>query len=276
MRRSRRASAGGSAGRSRPGWRDRAPAPCRRGASRPGSGSAGSRFPRGGRRAAGRSARARAGRRTPAGPGSRCPGRRRPRTPCWAGPASCEPVCTNVIAGSWLIASVCIERMMQMSSTISAVCGKSSLSQAPLWPCRANLKIDGATGKLFCPEVIVVIRWPIRTESGSSIPRRLSDRRLVVEEVHLRRGAGLEQVDHPLGLGREMRQARRDRHWRRARPRRFVAAAASARPCRPSQQRAQGHRAQADARAFRKSRRLSCWTSLQFVHGSDVVTLIPA
>ena len=47
----------------------------------------------------------------------------------------------------------------------------SSLSQAPLWPCWANLKIDGATGKLFWPEVIVVIRWPIRTESGSSIPR---------------------------------------------------------------------------------------------------------
>ena len=47
----------------------------------------------------------------------------------------------------------------------------SSLSHAPLWPCWANLKIDGATGKLFCPEVIVVIRWPIRTESGSSIPR---------------------------------------------------------------------------------------------------------
>ena len=34
-----------------------------------------------------------------------------------------------------------------MSSTIRAVCGSSSLSQAPLWPCWANLKIDGATGK---------------------------------------------------------------------------------------------------------------------------------
>ena len=34
-------------------------------------------------------------------------------------PASCEPVCTKVIAGSWLIASVCIERMMQRSSAIA-------------------------------------------------------------------------------------------------------------------------------------------------------------
>ena len=49
---------GASAASSRPGWRDRAPAPCRRAASRPGSASAGSRFPTGGRRAAGRSARA--------------------------------------------------------------------------------------------------------------------------------------------------------------------------------------------------------------------------
>ena len=130
-------------------------------------------------------------------------------------PASCEPVCTKVIAGSWLIASVCIERMMQMSSTIPAVCGKSSLSHAPLWPCCANLKIDGATGKLFWPEVIVVIRWPIRTESGSSIPRRAGDRRLVVEQVHLRRRARLEQVDDPLGLRREMRQAGQAGIWPR-------------------------------------------------------------
>ena len=45
------------------------------------------------------------------------------------------------------------------------------------------------------------MRWPIRTESGSSIPRRLGDRRLVVEKIHLRRGARLEEIDHPLGLG---------------------------------------------------------------------------
>ncbi len=123
-------------------------------------------------------------------------------------PASCEPVWTNVIAGSWLIASVCIERMIVMSSTIPAVCGKSSLSHAPLWPCWANLKIDGATGKFFCPEVIVVIRWPIRTESGQFHAPSLADRRLVVEQIELRRRTGLEQIDDPLGPGSEVRQAR--------------------------------------------------------------------
>ena len=52
-------------------------------------------------------------------------------------PASCEPVCTNVIAGSWLIASVCIERMMQMSSTMPAVCGKQLADR------RAALAVPG-------------------------------------------------------------------------------------------------------------------------------------
>ena len=98
--------------------------------------------------------------------------------------------------------------MIVMSSTISAVCGRSSLSHAPLWPCCVNLKIDGATGKLFCPEVIVVIRWPMRTESGSSVPASSLGRRLVVEQVHLRRGARLEEVDDALRPGCEMRQAR--------------------------------------------------------------------
>ena len=75
------------------------------------------------------------------------------------------------MAGSWLIASVCTDRMRQRSSATAAVCGKSSLNSAPDSPYFANLKIVGATGRLFCPEVIVVIRCPIRTESGSSIPR---------------------------------------------------------------------------------------------------------
>ena len=53
-----------------------------------------------------------------------------------------------------------------------------------------------------------VSRWPLRIESGSSLPRSFGELRLVVEQVHLRRGAGLEQVDDALGLRREMRQAR--------------------------------------------------------------------
>ena len=38
----------------------------------------------------------------------------------------------KVIAGSWLMASVFIERTMARSSTMLAVCGSSSEIQAPL------------------------------------------------------------------------------------------------------------------------------------------------
>ena len=39
----------------------------------------------------------------------------------------------------------------------------------PLWPCWANLYFEGAIGNRFWPEVIVVSRWPMRTESGRSL-----------------------------------------------------------------------------------------------------------
>ena len=84
-------------------------------------------------------------------------------------PVTWLPVCIYVIAGSWLIASVCIDRMKHMSSTIRAVWGSSSQTHMPLLPCRANLYFDGAIGNRFWPEVIVVSRWPIRIESGRSL-----------------------------------------------------------------------------------------------------------
>ena len=86
------------------------------------------------------------------------------RPGCW------EPVWMKVIPGSWLIASVCIDLMIQMSSAISPVCGSSSLSQAPLLPCWANSNIGATQGNDFWPLVIPVIRCPIRTEPGSSSP----------------------------------------------------------------------------------------------------------
>ena len=77
----------------------------------------------------------------------------------------------NVIAGSWLIASVCTVLQIVMSSAMRAVCGKRSLTHAPDSPCWRNLNIDAATGSVPCPEVIPVMRCPMRTESGSSVPR---------------------------------------------------------------------------------------------------------
>ena len=81
------------------------------------------------------------------------------------------PVWMKVMAGSWLIASVYIERTMHSSSAMRRVCGSSSLSHVPLLPCCANLKIDGATGNVVWPAGHVVSRWPLRIESGRSSPR---------------------------------------------------------------------------------------------------------
>ena len=67
------------------------------------------------------------------------------------------------------MASVCIERMKHISSTIFAVCGSNSLTHIPHRPCRANLYIEGAIGNRACPLVIVVSRWPLRTLSGRSL-----------------------------------------------------------------------------------------------------------
>src|SRR3954463_14388897 len=44
------------------------------------------------------------------------------------------PVFMNVCAGSWLIASVVIERIMQMSSAIDPMCGKSEQICCPDFP----------------------------------------------------------------------------------------------------------------------------------------------
>ncbi len=86
------------------------------------------------------------------------------RPGCW------KPLWIKVMAGSWLMASVHMVLMMAMSSTILAVCGISSLIQAPELPYCANLKTDGATGSVAWPDVMPVMRWPMRTLAGRSTP----------------------------------------------------------------------------------------------------------
>src|SRR6185295_13324673 len=61
-------------------------------------------------------------------------------------PGTSLPVITNVQAGSWLMALVCTDLITANSSTILAVCGNSSLTQRPHWPCWVNLYFEGATG----------------------------------------------------------------------------------------------------------------------------------
>ena len=68
------------------------------------------------------------------------------------------------------MASVCIERMNAMSSTHFDVNGRSSVFIIkPHLPAGLNSHFDGAMGKRFWPDVIVVSRWPMRTESGRSL-----------------------------------------------------------------------------------------------------------
>jgi hypothetical protein len=63
-----------------------------------------------------------------------------------------------------------MERMKHMSSTHFAVCGSNSVFiHRPHWPTGLNLYFDGAMGKRAWPLVMVVSRWPMRTESGKSL-----------------------------------------------------------------------------------------------------------
>src|SRR4051794_19830603 len=86
-------------------------------------------------------------------------------------PGTSLPLMTNVHAGSWLIAFVWTDRITAISSTIFAVWGITSLIQVPHRPALENANFDGATGNRAWPLVIVVIRWPFRTESGSSLSK---------------------------------------------------------------------------------------------------------
>ena len=157
-------------------------------------------------------------------------------------PASWAPVWKKVTAGSWLIASVCIDLMKHSSSATLAVCGSSSLTRRPRSG-RAGRTGTGwpRPGSSSCREVMPVSRWPIRIESGSSVPWSRSSSGLVVEQVHLRRCARLEQVDHPLRPGGEVGEARDARAGERADVRRDPPRRVAV------EQRRQGDRAQAQA-----------------------------
>ena len=74
--------------------------------------------------------------------------------------------------------------MMVMSSTIFAVCGRSSLTHAPDLPWRANEYAEFTTGSNDWP-IVCATRWPMRTESGICVPWYPNEVRLVVEGLEL-------------------------------------------------------------------------------------------
>ena len=60
----------------------------------------------------------------------------------------------------------------------AAVCGSSSLSQAPLAPCRAKRNFEAAIGKLVCREVMPVSRCPVRHGVGKFVAWNITGSRV--------------------------------------------------------------------------------------------------
>ena len=119
-------------------------------------------------------------------------------------PEMVVPVFMNVWAGSWLIASVCIERMMQRSSATEPSCGKSSHD---LLPGLAEL-----LELMLRPEAVQLLplklgdRLALGERLGHRLAVHLGQLRLVVERLQMRRPAGHVQPDDALGLRREVQR----------------------------------------------------------------------
>src|SRR4051794_403946 len=83
-------------------------------------------------------------------------------------PEIVEPVFMKVWAGSWLMASVTIERMTQISSEIDPMCGKRTDIS---WPDLPNFLNDVCGSKhlraWFCS---CAIGWPLVKDSGMGLP----------------------------------------------------------------------------------------------------------
>ena len=109
------------------------------------------------------------------------------------------PVFMNVWAGSWLICSVCIERMMQMSSAMLPMCGKMIADRlARLGRSWLNVAC-GPKHSSFLP-LQLGDRLALGERLGHRLAVHLGELGLVVERFELRRPAGHAQEDHPLGL----------------------------------------------------------------------------
>ena len=90
--------------------------------------------------------------------------------------------------------------MNAISSTCSAMLGKISETQAPDWPCCANLNGDFISGPTWSVKKPVFLSKPVELLAVA-----LLQLGLVVPGVDLARPAVHEQPDDALGLGREVR-----------------------------------------------------------------------
>ncbi len=78
------------------------------------------------------------------------------------------PVFMKVWAGSWLMASVFIERMMHSSSAIEPMCGNSSQISCPLVP--NFLKANCGAKQFSLAPWSWAMGWPLVNDSGMGWP----------------------------------------------------------------------------------------------------------
>ena len=108
-------------------------------------------------------------------------------------PEMVVPVFMNVWAGSWLIASVCIERMMQMSSAIEPMCGKISQISWPDLPNFLNWMLRPEAVELGALKL--GDRLALGERLGHRLAVHLGQLGLVVERLQVRRAAGHVEID---------------------------------------------------------------------------------
>ena len=119
------------------------------------------------------------------------------------------PVFMKICAGAWLNCVVCIDLTMAMSSASFAVHGSSSEICAPESPCWRNANgLAEQLGRALDEGEALVLDELL----GNGLAVVLRQRRLRIEQIELRRRAGHEQVDHPLGLGRVVQAGERAGH----------------------------------------------------------------
>ena len=160
------------------------------------------------------------------------------------------------------MASVCSDRMMQSSSPSLAVCGSSSLIQAPVFGVLAEFEDRIGDGKLLLAGGHPRESLPVADGIGEILPTKFFQARLVIEHVELRWPAGLKQEDDPLCLGGKIREAGKAEWFGARRERRRGNQRGAL--CRFAEQRTERGKADAGARAQRNVRRFmaSCKRSI--------------
>ena len=117
-------------------------------------------------------------------------------------PGMVVPVFMKQCAGSWLIASVVIERTMQMSSAIEPICGKSSQISVPHLPNFLKIVLRAEALELCALKLRDLL--PLVSESGIGWPFSSRELRLVIEGLEVRRAARHAEVDDAFRLLREI------------------------------------------------------------------------